>query len=143
MLRFAGYTNIAIALGHVVGLIWADWMFEVTGVGKDMNELSEIHASLPYLLTLFVAVIFFIFGLYALSASGGFRKLPFINPVIFVIAGIYLARGFGEIIVRSLQGSNGFAETSYSVIAILIGLSFLFGGIGRWRKDHYQTAAPH
>ena len=40
MLKLGGYINIAIELGHIVGLFWADQMFEVTGIGKEMTELG-------------------------------------------------------------------------------------------------------
>ena len=49
MLKLGGYINILIAIGHIVGLVWADQMFAVTGVGKEMHELSQINTSLPYL----------------------------------------------------------------------------------------------
>lgn len=92
MLKLGGYINILIAIAHIVGLLWADQMFELTGIGKQMAELAHIQASLPYLLTLFVTIVFFIFGLYGLSADAKFRKLPFLKPAIFLIAGIYIFR---------------------------------------------------
>jgi hypothetical protein len=69
MLKLGGYINIIIAVAHIVGLFWADKMFEVTGIGKEMTELAQTNSSLPYLLTIFVAIVFFIFGLYGLSAD--------------------------------------------------------------------------
>ncbi len=133
MLRLGGYINILIAIGHVVGLIWAEQMFEVTGIGKEMNELAQTHSSLPYLLTVFVAVVFFIFGLYGLSADGKFKKLPFLKLSIFGIAGIYIFRGIGEFIFDiSQQEAPPMTETIYSLIALGIGLLFLFGGLKKW-----------
>ena len=58
MLKLGGYINIVIAIGHIVGLFWADKMFEVTGIGKEMTELAQTHSSLPYLLTIFIAIFF-------------------------------------------------------------------------------------
>lgn len=59
---------------------------------------KSIHPIYPHVLTIFVAIAFFIFGLYCLSADGKFRKLLFMKPVFFIIAGIYLLRGIGELI---------------------------------------------
>lgn len=129
MLKIGGYINIVIAVGHIVGLFWADKMFEVTGIGKEMNELSQIHSILPYLLTILVAVVFFIFGLYGLSADGKFKKLPFLKPVIFLISFTYIIRGLGELIVDKIQGTSSTTETMYSLIALIIGLLFLVGGL--------------
>ena len=95
MLRLGGYINILIAIAHIVGLFWADQMFEVTGIGKEMRELSKLHTTLPYLLTFFVSIVFLFFGLYGLSADNKFRKLPFLKPTIFTISGIYIFRGVG------------------------------------------------
>ncbi|MFM7358000.1 MAG: hypothetical protein ACKO1T_05410 [Sediminibacterium sp.] len=134
MLKLGGYINIVIAIGHIVGLFWADKMFEVTGIGKEMTELAQTHSSLPYLLTIFVAIIFFIFGLYGLSADNKFRPLPLLKQVIFAIAGIYLLRGIGELIFDlEKQQANQILEITYSLIAVFIGLLFLIGGLKKWK----------
>ena len=134
MLKLGGYINIIIAIEHIVGLIWADKMFEVTGIGKEMTELVQTHSSVPYLLTIFVSIVFFIFGLYGLSADNKFRQLPFLKPIAFAIAGIYLLRGIGELIFNlGKQQTNQFLEISYSLIAVFIGLLFLIGGLKKWK----------
>ena len=136
MLKIGGYINILIAIGHIVGLIWAEQMFEITGIAKEMNELVQIHSSLPYLLTIIVAIVFFIFGLYGLSAAGKFRKLPLLKLGIFAISGIYLFRGIGELIFNtSQQESAPITETLYSLIALVIGLLFLIGGLKKWKFE--------
>jgi hypothetical protein len=134
MLSLAGYINLLIAFGHIVGLLWADQMFQVTGISNEMNKLALIHYSLPYVLTIFVAVCFLIFGLYGLSADNKFRKLPFQKTAIFMISGIYLFRGLGEFFSNVGKiGTNLFIETSYSLIAVMIGLLFLIGGLKKWQ----------
>jgi len=144
MLKLGGYINILIAIAHIVGLFWADNMFEVTGIGKEMTELAKMHSSLPFLLTIFVSIVFFIFGLYGLSADNKFRRLPFLKPVIFTIAGIYLLRGIGELIFDlEEQQANQFLEITYSLIAVIIGLLFLIGGLKKWKtkKTNERTTA--
>ncbi len=134
MLKLAGYLNILIAIAHIVGLCWANTMFELTGIGNEMAKIAQIHNSLPYVLTVIVAIAFFVFGLYGLSAGNAFRKLPFVKPVIFLISGIYLFRGLGEIVVDTILGTNSTLETVYSLIALVIGLLFLFGGLRKWKR---------
>ena len=135
MLKFGGYINIIIAIGHIFGLFWADKMFEVTGIGKEMTALAQVHFLLPYLLTIFVAIVFFTFGLYGLSADNKFKRLPFLKPIIFLIAGIYLLRGIGELIFDlEKQQTNQFSEITYSLIAVFIGLLFLIGGLKKWEQ---------
>ena len=137
LLLIGGYANVIISLLHVIGLFWAEEMFALTGVSKDMHDLAALHSSLPYLLTLLVAAIFMLFGLYAFSAVGR-CKLPFTKPAIYGISGIYLLRGFGAII---LDISNTFSvtETVFSIIAILIGLLYLFGGRKAFHRN--ETSA--
>ena len=136
MLKFGGYINILIAIAHIIGLFWAEQMFEVTGVGKEMTELAEIHFALPYVITIFVSIMFLIFGLYGLSAGEKIRKLPFLKLGIFVIAGIYIFRGLGELIfdISRQQSHQSETETVYSLIALTIGLLFLIGGIKKWNR---------
>lgn len=134
MLKLGGYINILIAIGHIVGLFWADKMFEVTGIRQEMTELAQIHYSFPYLLTIFVAIVFFIFGLYGLSADNKFRKPPYMKPVIFIIAGVFLFRGIGELIFdMEKQQASPILETIYSLIAVIVGLLFLIGGLKKWK----------
>jgi len=133
MLKIGGIINITIAIAHIIGLIWAKQMFKITGIEKEMSELAQIHPSLPYLLTIFVSIVFFIFGLYGLSAENKFKNLPFLKFGIFVIAGIYIFRGIGELIFDiSKQDASVFAETAYSLVALAIGLLYLYGGLKKW-----------
>jgi hypothetical protein len=135
MLRLGGYFNIIIAVLHVLGLFWADKMFEVTGIAESMALAKEvIHPFYPYFITVVVAVFFFIFGLYGLSADGKIKKLPFLKPAVFLIAAIYLLRGIGELIFgMEMQQVSPFLETTYSLIAVLIGLLYLIGGLIKWQ----------
>ena len=47
MLKLGGYINLLIAIAHIVALLWADKMFEVTGIEKEMAELAQTHSLLP------------------------------------------------------------------------------------------------
>ena len=134
MLKIGGIINIIIAIAHIIGLIWAEQMFKITGIEKEMNELAQTHPSLPYLLTIFVSIMFVFFGLYGLSADNKYKKLPFLKLGVFVIAGIYIFRGIGELIFDlSKQEASPLAETTYSLIALSIGLLFLIGGLKKWK----------
>jgi hypothetical protein len=135
MLKIGGILNIIIAIAHIIGLFWAEQMFEKTGATEGMQELAKIHHTLPYLLTVFVAIMFFIFGLYGILADSKIRKLPFLKFGIFTIAFIYLFRAIGEQSYNILKGTTTKPETIQSIIALIIGLLFLFGGYKKWKLD--------
>ncbi len=92
MLKIGGIINIIIAIAHIIGLFSAEQMFDKTGVGKGMKQLAQIHYSIPYLLTVFVAIVFFVFGVYGVLADSKTKKIPFLKFGIFLIAFIF----FGE-----------------------------------------------
>ncbi len=127
LLQIAGYTNYIIAALHIIGLFWADWMFEVTGIQEDMAELAAVNYWLPYIMTIIVAIFFYIFGRYALSATGVGKKLPLLKAGNYVIGFIYLLRGVGEFFYDNLNDTGSFLGTNYSIVAIIIGLLFLIG----------------
>lgn len=135
MLKIGGIINIIIGISHIIGLFWAKQMFEVTGISKEMTKHAQSHFLLPYVLTFFASIVFFTFGLYGLSASNTYKKLPFLKSAIFLIAGIYIFRGVGELIFDiSKQETSHFLETTYSLFAIGIGLLYLFGGLKKWLR---------
>ncbi|MBB6499869.1 hypothetical protein [Pedobacter cryoconitis] len=104
-------------------------MFRATGVEHEMQELNAIHYILPYVLTVFIAVVFFVFGLYGLSASNQRIRLPFPKSGVYIISGIYFLRGMGELIADGLNGTTTTSGTLYSIIAIFIALLYLSGGL--------------
>lgn len=133
MLKLGGYINIFIAISHLIGFIWAEQAFQFFRIAKKMEELAALHSSFPFLLTLFVSMIFFTFGLYGLSADGKFRKLPLLKPVVFFIASLYLLRGVLELVGLAMRGTNIFISLVYSFLALFIGLLFLLGGLKKWK----------
>lgn len=127
MLKTGGYLNIIIALGHIIALIWAKATFRLFGIDKQMATLAQTHNLLPYVATLVVAAVFFVFGLYGLSGAGKYKRLPFLKVGIFSIGGIYLLRGLLEVVAAFTQGITPFTAP----IAIGIGLLYVLGG---WQR---------
>lgn len=136
MLKLGGYINILIAIAHIICLVNADYFFEITGVGEDMRRNAEIHPLLPYTMTIFVAIIFFIFGLYGLSGAGKIRKLPLLKVGVFSIAAIYLIRGIvGTIVNIGFESSFQWHHLLFSACALGIGSLYLLGGLRIWKFD--------
>ena len=135
MLKFGGYINILIAIAHIISLSNAEYFFEVTGVGENMRRNAEIHTLLPHAMTLFVAILFLIFGLYGLSGAGKIKKLPLLKIGIFTIATIYLLRGIiGSVINIAFEAPFLWYHLLFSICALGIGFLYLSGGLQIWKK---------
>ena len=86
------------------------------------------------------AVVFLIFGLYALSGAGIIRPLPFLRLGLLVTGAIYTARG---LVIIPLLLETGESKTLLTmapetrlascIVALSIGLLFLAGTISGWR----------
>lgn len=134
-LKFGGYFNILIAIAHLICLLDAQYFFDITGVGDNMRRNAEIHPLLPYIITIFTAIIFFIFGLYGLSGAGNIKKLPFLKFGVYSIATIYMIRGsVGAIINIGFDSSFKWYHLFFSFCAFGIGLLYLLGGLSKWKK---------
>ena len=142
LLRFGGWANLAIAAGHLVALGWAWTVFRWVEIDEPMRDLADQNAALPYLLTLFVAAFFLVFGLIALSAAGDLRRLPQLRPVLGFVATIYLLRatllgGISDLLAGDVK------QIVFAVIALLIGLCYASGflALGKMQK-RIEVARP-
>jgi hypothetical protein len=60
---------------------------------KKMAQAAEKGSSIPALVTLGIALVFFVWGLYALVGARVISELPWTRAILMVIAAIYVARG--------------------------------------------------
>lgn len=86
MSTLAAFLHIAIILGG------PDW-YRLFGAGEKMAVLAEQGSWIPIICTLGIFAVLFIWGLYAFSAAGLFRKLPLLKMALVIISTIYLIRG--------------------------------------------------
>ena len=86
---------------------------------------------MPALVTAAIAMILFVWALYAFSAAGFIRRLPLLRTALVLIAGIYLLRGFALVPLLILQpgGADTFATVS-SLVVLVYGLAY---AIGTWK----------
>lgn len=135
MLKIAGIINIILGIGHLIAMIWLNEVFEIFGIGEPMNELSQIHPSIPYIITVIVAMGFFIFGLYGFSAAGMIRKLPLLKLGIFGIAALFILRAVSGIVEILFTDVSLTLETTNSIVSLTIGLLYLLGGLKKWSRQ--------
>ena len=91
-LRIGALLHFLIAIGHLICLFFLEETFRAYGISDEMRHLCFGQERMLYVVTVCIAVAFTIAGLYALSASGDIRKLPFQGLVMIVIVGTYSIR---------------------------------------------------
>ena len=96
-LRIGGWATIAIGILHFVGLLFPWRFFRWTTIEPKMRDLSQKHEALPYALTVLTGGAFVGAGLYALSATGAWRRLPFVGAVLPAVATGFLTRGLAGV----------------------------------------------
>ncbi|XQF93747.1 hypothetical protein ACOBV9_08810 [Pseudoalteromonas espejiana] len=64
-----------------------------------MAQLAEQGSTYPTYVTLAIAVIIALWGLYGLSGAGVILKLPLLKTALALITAIYLLRGIAGLII--------------------------------------------
>jgi putative oxidoreductase len=132
----ASLLHIAIILGG------PDW-YRFFGAGERMAQLAARGSTLPAAITAGIAVVLFIWMLYALSGAGVIRRLPFLRLALIAIAAIYLARGLLGIpavmladdpYANQLKARMTFMALS-SALCVGIGLCYAIGAASTWRRS--------
>jgi hypothetical protein len=98
-------------------------------------ELARRGSPLPALMTLLVALVFTIFGFYALSAAGRAPRLPQPRIILIGISGIFLLRGLVVVpeLLLFLNTSDFPARALFfSLASLVIGIVYTIGTARRW-----------
>lgn len=101
----AGCASFLIAVLHVFIIIGGAEWYRFFGAGEQMATLAEQGSLEPVFITLFVTLVFTVWGLYAFSGAGMIRALPLRKSILIVIASILTLRGLA--IVSPLFGYTG------------------------------------
>lgn len=131
----AGF-SLGIALMHVVIIFIGAPAYLYFGAA-DLARLASQGSLFPVLLTLVITAVFAVFGSYALSGAGLIRRLPFLTPGLFLIAGVYTIRGL--ILVQDLtriarRAGYPFRQTVFSAVSLTVGLAHFIGIVRRWDR---------
>ncbi len=83
-------------------------------------------------MTISITLVLTVWGLYALSGAGLFRRLPLLRTVLIIIAAIYVARGLFLIpAIVYVPYPEGAFDYWSSVIVLLYGLVHM---VGIWKS---------
>ncbi len=140
-LMLGGIFSIVASFAHIGIIIGGASWYRYFGAGDKMVAMSENGLLLPSIVTFFIAAVLFVWGVYAFSAAGLIRSLPFIKTITTVIAMIYTARGLlllpALFLTDGLKGWNGMDNPFWvwsSLISLTIGILYSVGLFGVWSK---------
>jgi len=131
-LRFAAILSFAVALFQA-GISFSPSLSQYFGAPDKFvaNPLLLILAGL------FMAIIFGVFGLYALSGAGHIRRLPLLWWGLLGISCVYTLRGLMLIpqlliltVILSSSETVGLQSLASSLVALFIGLVYFVGTLG-------------
>lgn len=97
--------------------------------------------------SLLVAGVLVVFGLYALSGAGFIRKLPFLKQGLVAISCVFIIRGL--LLLPELLVVVGVFDVAISVAprfvifsigSLLIGIIFIAGTLGGWSTLSYSVS---
>ena len=132
MLMLAGYLSFGASLLHIVSIFIGAAAYRFLGAGEEMAQQVEAGSMYPHLLTLGIALVFFVFGVYALSGAQRFRRLPLLSPVLVGIGLLYTLRGLAVIPYALIASSLTAMDWISSAISFGIGIVHLIGSKQEW-----------
>lgn len=129
----ASLLHVAIVFGG------PDW-YRFFGAGESMAKLAEAGSHYPTFVTLIIALILAIWGLYALSGAGIIPPLPWPRVALVGITTIYLLRGIAGLFLPFFTTHPAITQNSVtfwlvsSSICCAIGIFYLFGTLNNWAE---------
>ena len=136
-LIFGGVFSIAIAILHLAIIFGGAPAYRYFGAGEEMAQMASSGSLLPALITLFIAVLFAVWGLYAFSGAGVIRYLPLLRIGLAVIASIYTLRGIGVIpqVAWMINSPKSVPpqDVIFSLVSLLVGIVYSVGTISTWK----------
>ena len=137
-LIFAGLLSLIASALHLAIIIGGPQWYRFFGAGEKMATLAEQGSWYPTVITSCIALILFIWGLFAFSGAGLITRLPLLKTGLVIITGIYLLRGVGGYILTMLPQFHNSPDYSLefwlisSTICLLFGLTHLYGLVKNW-----------
>lgn len=139
-LVWAAALSFAAGLLHIGVILGGPSWYRFFGAGERMATLAERGSVEPTLVTLGIAAMLFVWGLYALSGAGVIFKLPLLKLGLSLITFVYLARGVAGFILPFVSSHPFIAQNSVlfwfvsSFVCCIFGAFYLLGTINSWAQ---------
>lgn len=135
-LVLGGGLSMLAALLHVAIIIGGPKWYRFFGAGEELAGMAEQGSWQPAVLTFGIALVLFIWGLYAFSGAGLLRRrLPFLKASLVIISAIYLLRGVALIPAYLVKPEliDSFLIWS-SLICVVYGAAYAIGTRQVWTR---------
>jgi putative oxidoreductase len=134
----AGLLSFIASVTHIGIVIRGPAWYRFFGAGERMARLAEEKSIKPILVTLSIALVLFLWGLYAWSGAGVIPQLPLLKPVLVLVTSVYLLRGIVGLVAPYVSNHPAILSNSKrfwfwsSLICLGIGLMHLLGLVTVW-----------
>ncbi len=135
----AGILSLLAALSHVAVILGGPSWYRAFGAGEQLANMAAQGHIYPTLLTLCIAGVLTLWGLYAFSAAKILPRLPLLRTCLCAITVVYCIRGiygfFIPVFVHTpYVQTMGIAFWAISSsICLIIGGTYLVGLILNWK----------
>lgn len=124
------------ALLHVGVIIGGPGWYRFFGAGEELAVMAEQGSWYPAVLTFGIALVLFIWGLYAFLGAGLLRhRLPFLKASLVIISAIYLLRGL--VLLPAYLVKPELVDTFLiwsSLICLVYGAAYAIGTRQMWTR---------
>lgn len=141
----AALLSFLVAALHLVVIVVGPPGYAYMGA-PELGELARRGSAMPALVTAVLAVVFCVFGLYALAGARRFRPLPLLPFVLLAVGAVYTLRGLVLPLELSalLRGAASFPPryAAFSAASLVIGCLYLAGTARAWGRLRRHPRAP-
>ncbi len=126
-----GGLSIAASLLHLACIAGGAAWYRFLGAGERIARMAERDWWRPAPVTLLIAGVLAVWGLYALSGAGLILRLPLLRTVLVLVSGVYLSRALAPLAILALRPAmmSPFWWWS-SAIVLVYGIAY---AVGTWR----------
>lgn len=138
LLIIAAFLSAIAGCLHLACIVFGAPWYRALGAGEELAVLAEQGHWYPTAVTLLIAVILFVWTLYALAAAGVTRVLPLQKTALVLISLVLLVRGVSFVFLMPYFVGNSITFWLVSsTICLTMGLLF---GIGTYQVWPQLTA---
>ncbi|WP_271078857.1 hypothetical protein [Aurantiacibacter sp. MUD61] len=136
-----GWLSIAASALHIACIIGGEEWYRFFGAGEEIAMAAARGEIWPHLITLAIAAMLGVWGLFAFSGAGKFRRLPLLRTGLIAISAIFLLRGLMLVPLHLWRPELTDAFTVWSSLIVLVyGIAYAVGTWKAWPAISARTA---